>query len=288
MQSSYLIENRHIAVKHCRHGIFMYNRNDAFVGRGLDLYGEWCDFELQALRPHINFGDTVIDVGANIGTHAVAFANMVGPSGAVHAFEPQRRLFGMLAGNVALNGLDWVVCHQEAVGADAGRIELQPMPASDVFFNYSSVSLTGNKQNPARVKAGESVPLVTLDALGLERCAAIKIDVEGMEPGVLAGARQLIERCQPVLYIEVGGAENTKRIADSLASQKYSACWSIHPYFDERNFYSNTVNVWQNVVWSSNLICFPKRLEVEIPEVQKFLGAGDTWQACLRRMQAAA
>ena len=50
MQSPYLVENRHIAVKHCRHGLFMYSRNDAFVGRGLDLYGEWCDFEIQAIR----------------------------------------------------------------------------------------------------------------------------------------------------------------------------------------------------------------------------------------------
>ena len=81
MISPYLLENRHIAVKHCRHGVFMYSRNDNFVGRGLDLYGEWCDFEIQLLRNYIRYGDTVIDVGANIGTHAVAFGNMVGPIG---------------------------------------------------------------------------------------------------------------------------------------------------------------------------------------------------------------
>ena len=51
MLSPYLVENRHVAIKRCRHGLFMYNRNDAFVGRGLDLYGEWCDFEIQTLRP---------------------------------------------------------------------------------------------------------------------------------------------------------------------------------------------------------------------------------------------
>ena len=121
MLSPYLLENRHIAVKHCRHGIFMFSRNDNFVGRGLDLYGEWCDFEIQLLRNYIKFGDTVIDVGANIGTHAVAFGNMVGPMGAVHAFEPQRRLFTMLSGNVALNALEQVVCHQAAVGDSHGR-----------------------------------------------------------------------------------------------------------------------------------------------------------------------
>lgn len=37
MLSPYLIENRHVAVKRCKHSLFMYNRNDAFVGRGLEL-----------------------------------------------------------------------------------------------------------------------------------------------------------------------------------------------------------------------------------------------------------
>ena len=50
MLSPYLVENRHVAIKRCRHGLFMYNRNDAFVGRGLDLYGEWCEFEIQLMR----------------------------------------------------------------------------------------------------------------------------------------------------------------------------------------------------------------------------------------------
>ena len=63
MQSSYLIENRHMAVKRCKHGLFMYNRNDAFIGRGLDVYGEWCDFEIQLLRLFIKPGNTVIEPG---------------------------------------------------------------------------------------------------------------------------------------------------------------------------------------------------------------------------------
>src|SRR5665647_2892298 len=61
MLSPYLVENRYLAVKRCKHGLFMYNRNDAFVGRGLDLYGEWCDFEIQLLRQVIRLGDTVLD-----------------------------------------------------------------------------------------------------------------------------------------------------------------------------------------------------------------------------------
>lgn len=279
MISSYLVENRHIAVKRCRHGIFMFSRNDNFVGRGLDLYGEWCDFEIQLMRNHIGYGDTVIDVGANIGTHAVAFGNMVGPTGTVHAFEPQRRLFAMLSGNVALNALEQVICHQAAVGGEMGEVMLPPLPSPDMHFNFSAVSLMEGDST------GETVPLVTIDSLKLAKCAAIKIDVEGMETMVLAGARQTIERCQPLLYLENNDLESSKRIAGALGQIGYVAYWSIHPYYDARNFYSNTVNVWPDVVWAANLVCAPRQSSLQFPGAEMFLGENDDWRACIGRMQ---
>lgn len=124
------------------HGLFMYNRNDQFVGRGLGLYGQWCEFELQVVRRFIAPGDTVIDAGTNVGTHTVAFAEMVGPAGRVHAFEPQRRNFHMRAGNVALNALDKVICHRQAVGDAAREIALPPLPPPDMPFNFGALALS--------------------------------------------------------------------------------------------------------------------------------------------------
>jgi FkbM family methyltransferase len=279
MISPYLLENRHIAVKHCRHGIFMFSRNDNFVGRGLDLYGEWCDFEIQLMRNYIRYGDTVIDVGANIGTHAVAFGNMVGQAGTVHAFEPQRRLFAMLSGNVALNALESVVCHQAAVGDAMGEIVLPPLPSPDLHFNFSAVSLMQGD------KTGDKVPLVTIDSLNLTKCAAIKIDVEGMETMVLSGAQQTIERCGPILYLENNDLESSKRITGALNTLNYVAYWSIHPYYDPRNYYANTVNVWPDVVWAANLICAPRRSSHQFPGAEMFLGENDDWKACITRIQ---
>jgi FkbM family methyltransferase len=280
MQSPYLVEHRHMAMKRCKHGLFMYNRNDAFVGRGLDLYGEWCDFEIQLLRLFIRPGDIVVDAGANIGTHTVAFANMVGLTGAVHAFEPQRRNFLMLAGNVAINGLENVFCHQAAVGDALGHIRLPPLPPSETNFNFSAVSIAGGAEE------GERVPLVTLDSLELPSCRVIKIDTEGMEPQVLAGARSLIQRFRPFLYLENNEPGASQRLAEVLDTYRYSAWWSIFPYYDARNFYSNTLNVWEKVVPAANLICAPKELNLQISNHEPFLGAQDDWMTCLRRVNS--
>ena len=73
--------NEYTALKECRHGFFLYNRNDTFIGRSLDLYGEWCEGELVALFQIVQPGQVVIDVGANIGTHTVPLAKKVTQSG---------------------------------------------------------------------------------------------------------------------------------------------------------------------------------------------------------------
>ena len=282
MQSPYLIEHQHMAVKRCRHGLFMYNRNDSFIGRALDLYGEWCEFEIQLLRRFIRLGDTVIDAGANIGTHALAFANLVGPTGLVHAFEPQRRNFMILAGNVALNALGNVICHQEAIGETNARIKLPPLPPPDTHFNFGSVSIAQGSE------AGEDAPLVTLDSLDLPDCRVIKIDTEGMEPQVLRGAQNLIERRRPILYLENYEQGGSKQLAPILDEIGYLAWWSIHPYYDSRNFYSTTENVWQNYHPSANMLCAPKEAEVDMADHEPFLGEDDNWRACLQRIASRA
>lgn len=280
MLSPYLVENRHVAVKRCRHGLFMYNRNDQFIGRSLDLYGQWCEFEVQVVAHFLRPGDTAIDVGANIGTHTVAFAEFVGPSGLVHAFEPQRRNFHMLAGNVALNTLENVVCHHKAVGDADGEIVSPPLPRPDMSFNFGGVALAH------AAAGGECVPQVRLDSLDLAACRLIKIDTEGMEPQVLDGALDLIARCRPLLYVENSEPGASKPLAQRLDALGYVARWSMFPYFDPNNFYANSVNIWQGVLPAANLICAPKEMDLHLPDHEPFLGENDDWRACLQRVSA--
>ena len=61
-------------IKQCKYGLTMFNSNDMYVGRSLDKYGEYAEGEIDLFKELIKEGDTVYDVGANIGSHTLAFA----------------------------------------------------------------------------------------------------------------------------------------------------------------------------------------------------------------------
>merc|ERR1711865_552646 len=80
-------------------------------------------YEMQSiLRP----GDTVIDVGANLGSYTIPFAERVGRQGKVLAFEPFRWLYQLTTANVALNGLSNVWTYNLALGEQMASFESRP------------------------------------------------------------------------------------------------------------------------------------------------------------------
>jgi hypothetical protein len=103
-----------------RHGWFLANRYDEFVGAALIRYGEYGEIEHAFLTSLLAPGDSVIEVGANIGSHTVGLAKRVGPTGSVIAIEAQPAIFRILCANLALNGLSNVMPH--ACGCGDHRI----------------------------------------------------------------------------------------------------------------------------------------------------------------------
>ena len=85
-------------------------------------------------------GHYVVDVGANIGAHTLAFAHLVGERGRVFAFEPQRMVAQVLAANVALNSLTNVHTHHLGVGAEEGALWLADIDYSRQG-NFGGVAL---------------------------------------------------------------------------------------------------------------------------------------------------
>ena len=153
----------------------------------------WEPHVVQSLADHVVPGSVALDVGAYIGTHAMLMARLVGPHGRVYAFEPQRKVYRELRQNIALNALSNIVPLRYAVGAELGIVEMNP--PRDGYYE-------GGVQIGA---GGEQTELRTLDSFGFENVSVIKIDVEGYENEVLAGAADLIRASKPVILIEILG-----------------------------------------------------------------------------------
>ncbi len=236
-------------VKSCRHGTMLYNVHDIYIGRSLDLYGEYSEGEADLFRQLLKPGMVVAEVGANIGAHTVLLAQLIGVGGRVWAFEPQRIVYQTLCANLALNSITNVDCRNVAVGREPGEL-IVPRLDYDRDNNFGGLGL-------GTYTDGERVPVVTLDSLGLRHCDLIKIDVEGMEQEVLTGATATIARCRPLLYVENDRKEKSADLVRLIAGLGYDLYWHVTPYFNAANFAKNPENVFGQIV-SLNMICCPR------------------------------
>ena len=251
-----IFASNHMRLKQCRYGAMLYNINDLYIGRSLDLYGEFSEGEAALFRQLIKPGMVVCDIGANIGCHTVFMADAVGPKGLVIAFEPQRIVFQTLCANIALNGHANVRTFQAALGTEPGEIVIPPI-RYDQEGNFGGVAL-GSYEN------GEKVPVMTLDALPFGSCHFVKIDVEGMERAVLEGGTETIKKFQPAMYIENDRRDQAPALIEHLFSLEYRLYWHHPPLFNTANFFGNDKNVFGNII-SRNMLCLPKgsRLKIE-------------------------
>lgn len=212
-----------------RFGPMLLNRNDLYVSAGIRETGVWSGDELDLLGQLIQPGQTVLDVGANMGTHTLAFCNFVGPAGCVHAFEPQRIMFQAMVASVALNSWTNAHTHMKLVGAKKGAMRL-PGIRYDEPSNFGMMTLAPDRDRAETLsylddEAGEEVEMITLDSLNLAACHLIKIDVEGMEIDVLRGAAKTIKAHRPLIYMECQPDERSKASLKLLKSMGYATWW---------------------------------------------------------------
>ena len=100
-----------------KRGPLAFFRHDTgALTQSLQAYGEWAELEIGFCSRFLTPGDTVLDVGAYIGTHSVAFAECVGPAGQVYSFEAQPASFALLAHNLAAHAISQVTAANAAVG----------------------------------------------------------------------------------------------------------------------------------------------------------------------------
>jgi FkbM family methyltransferase len=247
----------HIRIRGCRHGPMMYFVHDQYVGRSLDLYGEFSELESAFLAQLVKPGMTVVEVGANIGAHTVALSRLAG-GGKIIAIEPQAEIFKLLCANLVMNSARNVIPIHAASGESVGKVSI---PAIDYTRpgNFGGVS--------AGVVPGKLATMVALTPLdAMEDLAAVdvlKIDVEGMELDVLRGAAAVIARSRPMLYVENDRKEKSPALIQHLLGIGYRCYWHVPPLFNADNYFGNPSNVFVEVV-SINLFCMPAERRHEV------------------------
>lgn len=151
--------------------------------------------DLKILFQLLQAGDTVIDIGANVGSHCIPIAKQLDAVTQVHAFEPHPRVFGYLQTNAQLNRLPNLLLYNYALGETEGEVCF-----TDLFADDLNRVVREQPQDAPTLR----VPMRPLDSF---ECAhqpitLIKLDVEGYELFVLRGAEQALANAS-LLYFEV-------------------------------------------------------------------------------------
>lgn len=140
----------------------------------------------------------IVDVGANIGLSTIALSQAV-PRGKVIAFEPSPRNLEFLKKNIRANGINNVEIQDFALSDEAGHLAFHTADYGAGSHVVSGEHLGMDWRNTTVLKTTLDTIFVNQDA---SRVALIKIDAEGHEPNILAGARRLLARDRPLLFIE--------------------------------------------------------------------------------------
>lgn len=166
----------------------------------------------QAIGPWVKSGDTIYDIGANVGIYTLLFSRLVGSRGRVYAFEPLPDNGANLLFHLKANGVDNVNLCSAAVASQTGIAS----------FNIASSRAMG-ALTPASTQL--QVPTFALDDL-LEIYkypvpSLVKLDVEGAEGEVLSGARRLLGGRRTVFFIALHSEEQRKQCFQILTQADF-------------------------------------------------------------------
>jgi len=160
-----------------------------YIQRSIYL-GTFEPAETRLVTGYLQKGMTLVDVGANVGYFTALGAQIVGPDGRVAAFEPSPYAFGRLSAMVLENRFAHVDCVNAGLSNASGQLKLYLGKDS---HNHSPTMVP--HENTSETSVAVQVLDLEMERLGIERIDLLKIDVEGYEQKVLAGAcRLLLER----------------------------------------------------------------------------------------------
>lgn len=181
------------AIARLRNGASLIVFTGEHVGRIISYLGDLDPRISHVANKILAPGDTVLDIGANVGWLSMVAAPLVGPTGRVHSFEPQQPLHTVLSTSALLNGFDQITVHPHGLSDADGSATLYVRNG-----NYGLATLTpqtgpGWTTSGIRLQAADP----TLARLGLGEVRLMKLDVEGHEATILKAAGGFLDRSPP-------------------------------------------------------------------------------------------
>lgn len=250
-----------LKLKRCRYGWMLFT--GPYIGKCFELYGQYSESEVAMMRQFVRLGDTVIDVGANIGDLTLPLAGMVGETGKVFAVESHPEVFNILCANLALNDV-------------RNTLPVNAFVAMTQDVDTASATWGAN----AYVSAKWETQFVAIDALPLEQLRLLKVDVDGNELEVLQSGAMQIERFRPVLYFENDVRERSRDLlAYTMGDLGYDLYWHPAPIFEPDNYFGNSQNHWapRNII-SMMVLGLPREGGGRVEGLAQVRDAGEWWQ----------
>lgn len=243
-----------------RYGKMHIIESDTVVSRSLAVYGEWAMDELNLLSQLILPGMCVLDIGAFIGTHTLAFSEFVGKSGKVYSFEPRKEIHAILAENISLNNLKNITSFNMGLAEKEDILTMQSLNINE-DINFGGLSLDSN--NLIETANNYEVGISTIDNYNFEKVDVIKLDVEGMERKVLDGGIKTILRNSPIIFCECNSLLAGNEILEFCESTNYAVYGLLTSAYNANNFNSIKDNFF-GVAKELALILIPRDKSIEM------------------------
>lgn len=198
---------------------FWYRSGDRVIGQRIAL-DKFEKYETALFLSQLNKDSVVVDVGANIGYYTLLAAGRVKK---VYAIEPDKKCFEILKKNVVENNLKNVVLINKAA---SDKREKKYLIRDKNNQGNSRISETRNEKLDTRILTD------TLDNLLIneQKISLIKIDTQGWEPQVIEGAKNIIKKYIPTLFLEYTPGEYGDDKMINFLKKNYQNIWSINDF----------------------------------------------------------
>jgi len=189
-------------------GVWLEGELGSYIERQFYLHGGYERDEIGLFLDRIpaERRGTILDIGANVGTHSLRFSRVFDR---VLSFEPNPLVIDRLRRNVALSGADNVMVNQVGLSDQAGELDMFAPDSGNqglgTFLPAEQYDVPLKPVGKARIAIGDDF----LAEHGVERVDAIKCDVQGLELQVFRGLAETVARDRPILWIELGSGAHT-------------------------------------------------------------------------------